>query len=117
MNMRSYSCCWTSTIQSRSIGELTSTLKLVSDESRLKILCILSQGTHCVCEIENHLKLSQSLISHHLRDLREAKLIEFKKEKNKVYYFLTEKGKEITKVLFSISSVIARNEPACIACA
>lgn len=100
--MRSYSCCKRESLKSKDIEDLSSTLKLVSDESRLKILCILSQGTHCVCEIQKHLSLSQSLISHHLKDLKDAGLVDFKKEKNKVYYFLTEKGRKITNLLFKI---------------
>jgi len=76
---------------------------LVGEESRLKILCIPKQGQHCVCEIEKHVKQSQSLISHHLKDLKEAGLVEDKKEGLWVYYSLTPKGELITKMLFSIS--------------
>lgn len=104
--MRSYSCCSTSSLKQKNIIELSSLLKIAADESRLKILCILRGGVHCVCEIQAHLNLSQSLISHHLRDLRDAELIKFTKEKNKVYYLLTDKGQTITNILFKIPVVI-----------
>lgn len=104
--MRSYICCKKESLKSKDIQVLSSTLKLVSDESRVKILCILRGGTHCVCEIQTHLKLSQSLISHHLKDLKDAGFVDFKKDKNKVYYFLTKKGKETTDILFKIPAVI-----------
>ncbi len=104
--MHSYRCYKTQSLKQKGIIKLSSLLKLVADESRLKILCILQGGTHCVCEIQAHLNLSQSLISHHLKDLRDAELIKFTKEKNKVYYLLTEKGQTITDILFKIPIVI-----------
>jgi ArsR family transcriptional regulator len=76
---------------------------IVSEESRLKILCILRQGKHCVCEIMEHITLSQSLISHHLRDLKKAGIVTDEKQGLRVYYSLTDKGRHITQVLFSIS--------------
>ena len=100
--MDSYSCCLPDKHEFRHVISLSSLLKLVGEESRLKILCILKQGQHCVCEIEKHVKLSQSLISHHLKDLKEAGLVDDKKEGLWVYYSLTEKGKHITDSLFQI---------------
>jgi DNA-binding transcriptional ArsR family regulator len=40
--------------------------------------------------------VSQSLLSHHLADLRGAGLVESEKRGLKVYYKLTEKGSSIT---------------------
>ncbi len=100
--MRSYTCCPTSSIESKRVDSLTSLLKLVGEESRLKILCILNQGKHCVCEIKEHVPLSQSLISHHLKDLKNAGIVVDKKMGLKVYYSLTKKGKHITNLLFKL---------------
>lgn len=102
MNMSSYSCCSSKSIESKQIASLSSLIKLVGEESRLKILCILKQGHHCVSEIEKHIKQSQSLISHHLKDLKEAGIIHDDKQGLFVYYSLTNKGKEITNILFKI---------------
>jgi|SRR3989338_4468464 len=103
MNVNSYSCCTAKKRVSKQVTSLSSLLKLVGEESRLKILCILRQNIYCVCEIEKHVNLSQSLISHHLKDLKEAGLIQDEKKQQRVYYFLTEKGKNITELLFSIN--------------
>lgn len=100
--MRSYSCCSPSSSESKQVASLSSTLKIVSEESRLKILCILRQGEHCVCEIMDHIDLSQSLISHHLHDLKEAGVIRDEKRSLRVYYSLTDNGKHIVNLLFSI---------------
>ena len=103
MNMRSFSCCTPSSSESKQVATLSSILKLVSEDSRLKILCILRQKDHCVCELMEHLGMSQSLISHHLRDLKDADVVVDNKQGLYVYYSLTETGKHITNLLFQIS--------------
>ncbi len=100
--MSSYSCCADSSKESHELAQLTSLLQLVSEESRLKILCILKKGEHCVCKIVEHVDLSQSLISHHLKDLKNAGIVTDEKRGLYVYYSLTERGKHITNVLFSL---------------
>jgi len=102
MNMSSYSCCSVSSKESKNIKSLSQLLKLVTEESRLKLLCILKKGEHCVCEIMEHVPLSQSLISHHLKDLKDAGIVEDKKKGLYVYYSLTKKGKNIINLLFKI---------------
>jgi len=100
--MGSYNCCTTNKPEFNQTSSISSLLKLVGEESRLKILCILRQGKHCVCEVEEHLGLSQSLISHHLKDLKDAKLIVDEKKGQRIYYLLTDKGEQVTNLLFSI---------------
>jgi len=100
--MCSYNCCTANKYEFNKAGSLASLLKLIGVESRLKILCILQKGSHCVCEIEKHIDESQSLISHHLRDLKEAGLILDEKKGQFVHYELTENGKHITSSLFKL---------------
>lgn len=47
--------------------------------------------------------MSQSLISHHLKDLKDAGVVTDNKQGLRVYYSLTDKGKQITNLLFKIS--------------
>ncbi len=102
MNMSSYSCCSSPSKESKQVESLSTLLKIVSEESRLKLLCILMKGEHCVCELMNHNDLSQSLISHHLKDLKDAGIVTNNKKGLRVYYSLTEKGQHITNQLFKI---------------
>jgi ArsR family transcriptional regulator, arsenate/arsenite/antimonite-responsive transcriptional repressor len=102
MNMSSYSCCSLKSSESKQVVSLASLLKIVSEESRLKLLCILRKGSHCVCEMMEHINLSQSLISHHLKDLKEAGIIQDKKKGLRVYYSLTKKGVNIINLLFKL---------------
>jgi DNA-binding transcriptional ArsR family regulator len=101
MNMSSYSCIPRKN-EYQQVGSLSSLLNRVGEESRLKILCILKQGRHCVCEVEKHVGLSQSLTSHHLADLKAAGLITDKKKGLWVHYCLTDKGRKIVNLLFSL---------------
>jgi len=102
MNMSSYGCCLKSGKKSKKINSLFSLLKLVTEESRLKLLCILKEKEHCVCELMEHVKMSQSLISHHLKDLKDEGIVSDEKKGLYVYYSLTKKGRHIINLLFKI---------------
>ncbi|MDD2224698.1 MAG: metalloregulator ArsR/SmtB family transcription factor [Candidatus Shapirobacteria bacterium] len=91
MNMYSYD-----------IKKISDLLKLISENNRLQILHLLQKGEHCVCELIKETKLSQSLISHHLKDLKNINIIADRKEGKWVYYSLTAEGKRITDLLFQI---------------
>ena len=70
-------------------------LKVVAEENRLKILCILRTGEKCVCDIWQFLDLPQNLTSHHLKVLKDFGLVEDRKEGLRVYYSINKK--EINK--------------------
>ena len=89
-------------MSSCNIKELSTLLKLISDNSRLQILCILQKDEHCVCKLMEKTKLSQSLISHHLKDLKDSNLVSDRKDGKWVHYSLTDEGKRITNLLFKI---------------
>lgn len=103
MNMRSYKCCAPKSYENTSILNQLDMLGLISEESRLKLLCILRSGEHCVSELMNHVELSQSLISHHLADLKQANIVAYDKRGREVYYSLTDWGKDIMVLLAELS--------------
>jgi len=102
MNMNSYDNCFSKDSKSKKIKELSVLLKIVSENSRLQILCILKKKENCVCQLIKKTKLSQSLISHHLKDLKNIFLVFDRKEGKRVYYSLTDEGKRIANLLFKI---------------
>jgi len=102
MNMNSYDCCSKKSSKFKTVDKLSSLLKIVSENSRLQILCIRQKNEHCVCELIKETKLSQSLISHHLKDLKDFGLVSDRKDSKWSYYSLTLKGQRITKLLFQI---------------
>jgi ArsR family transcriptional regulator len=84
------------------IAQTAAILKLLAEENRLKILCILQGGEHCACQIIKHLGLPQNLVSHHLNKLKKAGLIEGRKNGVWIHYSLTEKGGKIIENIFKI---------------
>ena len=60
----------------------------LSDENRLRIIEVLRGGESCVCDLQSSLDLGQSLLSHHLKTLREAGLVRPRREGRWVHYSL-----------------------------
>ena len=63
-------------------------LKAMSHPLRLKILCVLGNESISVQEIVAQVGTSQSNISQHLAILREKDILGYKKEANRVYYYI-----------------------------
>ncbi len=80
--------------------QIVGLLKVIAEENRLRILCILKGGEQCVCNIIENLGLSQSLASHHLKKLKDVGLVKDNKKGLWVHYSLTEKGKRIANINF-----------------
>ena len=89
------------------IQALSSTFKALGDPTRLKIIYALSKSSLCVCDIATLLDMTQSAISHHLRLLRDIKLVRFKKEGKLVIYSLDD---EHVFELFEQGLVHARHQ-------
>ncbi|QLE79073.1 winged helix-turn-helix transcriptional regulator [Francisella sp. Scap27] len=70
--------------------------KILSHPARILILKLLSQEDECVGDIVKHLPLSQSTISQHLKELKDAKILLSETKANKNYYCIDKK--ELNKV-------------------
>ena len=66
-------------------------LKIIGEENRLKILCLLRENEKCVCDIWQYLDLAQNLTSHHLKVLKGFGLVSSKQEGLKVIYSINKK--------------------------
>lgn len=60
----------------------------LSDEKRLRVLEILAGGERCVCELTDALEVGQSLLSFHLKTLKDAMLVTDRRDGRWVYYAL-----------------------------
>jgi DNA-binding transcriptional ArsR family regulator len=65
-------------------------LRCIGEPTRLQILKLLAKGERCVGELTCVLSKEQSLISHHLRALKECNIVKERQEAQKVYYKLTD---------------------------
>jgi len=77
----------------KEFADLAKFLRIIGEDNRLKILCLLKNGEYCVCEIVDNLGLPQNLVSMHLKALKDLKLIEGRQEGKWVYY-------SINKIMF-----------------
>ncbi|MFA5516649.1 MAG: metalloregulator ArsR/SmtB family transcription factor [Desulfuromonadales bacterium] len=67
---------------------LARTFKAISDETRLRILALLTRGELCVCDLMAILDLPQSTVSRHLATLRHAGLVEDRRQGLWMFYRL-----------------------------
>jgi ArsR family transcriptional regulator, arsenate/arsenite/antimonite-responsive transcriptional repressor len=76
---------------------LAGQLKVLAEPKRLRILHMLMEGVQCNCELGDALDMAPNLISHHLRVLREAGLVEVERDSDDarwVYYSLNREALE-----------------------
>lgn len=66
-------------------------LRILSDPTRLSVLELLMAGSLHVGEINEKLQIEQSLLSHHLKVLREAGLVKAARDGKSVRYSLSER--------------------------
>ena len=82
-----------SPIDRESAEELAVLLKAVADATRLQILAMLRSSPDCeacVCDIADEVGLSQPTVSHHLRILAEAGIVQSQKRGYWTWYSLTQ---------------------------
>ncbi|MDD3774211.1 MAG: metalloregulator ArsR/SmtB family transcription factor [Patescibacteria group bacterium] len=82
------------------ISQIVEFLKVISEENRLKILCLLKKNEICVCDIWRYLDLAQNLTSHHLKVLKDFDLVSSRKKGLKVIYSINKNTiKKYSKLL------------------
>lgn len=71
-------------------ADAASLLKVLSNEHRLAILCLLAEGERSVSAMHEVVPLSQSALSQHLARLRHDGLVETRRESQAIYYSLAD---------------------------
>src|SRR4051794_6363918 len=83
-------------------------LKAIADPVRLRLLSIVAShanGEACVCDLNDAFDLSQPTISHHLKLLHEAGLLQREKRGVWVYYRLAERAlADLTALLGGVAA-------------
>jgi ArsR family transcriptional regulator, arsenate/arsenite/antimonite-responsive transcriptional repressor len=69
-------------------AQLLQCFQAVAEETRFRIVQILSAGERCVCDLQGDLGAAQSRLSFHLRKLKEAGVVDDRREGRWVYYSL-----------------------------
>ena len=86
-------CCATDArprLSQTAAQQLTDDLAILAHPVRLQLLDVLTRnaGKVCVCDLEAAVPVKQPTVSHHLRLLREAGLIDSEKQGLWAYYFV-----------------------------
>ncbi|MDX2167167.1 MAG: metalloregulator ArsR/SmtB family transcription factor [Deltaproteobacteria bacterium] len=92
----------------RDAEELAATLKALADPVRLQLLSFIAaqpDGEACVCHVTGPVGLSQPTVSHHLKLLHQAGLLQREKRGAWVYY------RVIAERLEAVRSALATRAP------
>jgi ArsR family transcriptional regulator len=95
MRIRKRSTCCapvlTGRLEASAAGELAAVFRALGDPGRLRLLSFLAAqpgGEACVCNLTAPLGLSQPTVSHHLKVLTDAGLLERERRATWIYYRL-----------------------------
>lgn len=82
--------------------KLINYFKLLSDETRLRIMVLLYHNEFCVCQITGITGISQPNVSKHLARLRDIGLVRDQRKEQYTFYSLNLEEKLFEKVLAEI---------------
>lgn len=86
----------------------------LGDGTRLSIATALATGEElCVCDMAWVVGMSQGLVSHHLRQLKNASLVSSRRQGKLVMYRLTERGRQLTAAVLTGVAAVAEDSPTC----
>jgi len=74
------------------VRPLTRLFRALGDETRLRMVAMLSHGELCVCHFERALELPQPTVSRQLGILRMAGIVEARRDGTWMYYKLAQQG-------------------------
>lgn len=95
-------------LSSDEVAILAETFRLLGDPSRLKILLSCMSGPISVSEIAKKLELSLSLVSHHLRHLRSARLVKGMRQSKHIFYEIADQ--HVSQVLQDMATHISEDQ-------
>ncbi|HKL74407.1 MAG TPA: metalloregulator ArsR/SmtB family transcription factor [Clostridia bacterium] len=72
----------------KELSDMTSFFSIFSDNTRLKIISLLSISEICVSDISRLLKLNQTTVSHQLAVLKKGNIVDCRRDGKTIYYFI-----------------------------
>jgi ArsR family transcriptional regulator len=83
------------------VRPLTKLFRALGDETRLRIIALLSHGELCVCHLEAALDLNQPNVSRHLGILRAAGVVDSRRDGTWVYYRIAEQDHDAVETMLA----------------
>ncbi len=85
--------------------------RALGDETRVRIVALLTHGELCVCHIESALDLSQPNVSRQMSVLKAARVVAPRRDGNWIYYRLADQpDPECRRILAAIKAFAAQDE-------
>ncbi len=78
-------------LDEHSAAHVAELFRAFSDTSRVQIMSMLVDGEMNVSSLASTIGISPSAISHHLRGLRQMRLVKSRKEAKEVYYYVDDR--------------------------
>jgi ArsR family transcriptional regulator len=93
------------------VQELLTITKALADENRLRALMMLRDQELCACQVIEILGLAPSTVSKHMTILRQAGLVQARKEGRWMYFCLPQRGvaKPVKEALSFVKANLARS--------
>ena len=73
--------------------------KAFCDENRIRIIKLLRSGEKCACKLLEEINVTQPTLSHHMKLLCDADIVQGRKEGKWVHYSINQEGAERAKML------------------
>ena len=70
--------------------DLAELFKVFGDSTRIRILFVLFEAEVCVCDLAQALNMTQSAISHQLKNLKQNKLVKSRRKGKSIFYSLAD---------------------------
>lgn len=84
-------------------GEVAALLKTLAHPMRLMLVCTLVEGEYSVSQLEETLDIHQPNLSQQLTVLRDANIVETRRDGKQIFYRLTaEKAAQLVAALYTI---------------
>jgi ArsR family transcriptional regulator len=85
-------------------------LKSISNETKLRLVSLLLENELCVCELEEILHIRQVNISKNLISLKDAGVVDVRRDKQRGFYFITEDFRQNDNLVAHIKSLKLNEE-------
>lgn len=106
-----------STTRTKDLEQTALWFHALADETRLRIIEHLLEGEQCVCDLTDFLQTGQSRLSFHLKTLKDAGLLQDRREGRWIYYSLNAETVEaIGQWLTTLKGTRAKSRPAAPCC-
>lgn len=94
------------------LGEYAVIFKALSDETRLRILTMLTKGRTCACKILEEFRFTQPTLSYHMKQLTGSGLVYAEKDGKWVHYTINAEKIDLLREFMATVNEI-RNSPDC----